>query len=322
LEEKLNAPKVQNKFSISITAKDEGKRLDLFLTRSLRHEGLSRSVIQKYIEEGDNLILVNSRKKKAHYLIRRGDVIEVRIPEPRETGLMPLDLPLDILYEDEDILVINKPAGIPTHPSAGHTHDTLVNAIVHYIGGTKNLSNIGGELRPGIVHRLDKDTAGALLVAKNNHSHTRISEEFAKKEVKKIYEAIVKGAVIPTEGVIERPIRRSERNRKKFRAGENGKPSATHYQVIDSKSETTWVRFFPKTGRTHQIRVHAVSMGHPIIGDPLYARRSHPVSYMALFAKELEITHPSTNRRMKFRAPYPKHFKELGESLGYDIPLK
>ena len=194
--------------------KDEGKRLDLFLTKNLSHVGLSRSLIQKYIEEDKELILVNSQKKKAHYHIKKGDIIEVQIPEPRETDLIPLDISLDILYEDEDILVINKPPGVPTHPSAGHESDTLVNALLHYFGNTHNLSNIGGELRPGIVHRLDKDTAGVLLVAKNNLSHTRISKEFAKKEVEKIYEAIVKGVIIPKEGVIEQSIRRSERNRK------------------------------------------------------------------------------------------------------------
>lgn len=311
---------MHNKLSFTIMEKDEGKRLDLFLSKNLRHLGLSRSLIQKYIEESENLILVNSKKKKAHYLIKKGDVIDVQIPEPREIDLIPTDISLDILYEDEDICVINKPPGVPTHPSAGHESDTLVNALLHYFGNTQNLSNIGGELRPGIVHRLDKDTAGVLLIAKNNLSHTHISKQFAKKEVEKIYEAIVKGVIVPKEESIEQPIRRSERNRKKFRTGENGKPAVTRYQVIGSKSETTWVRFFPKTGRTHQIRVHTASIGHPIIGDPLYARKSHPVEYMALFAKELEIIHPSTQKRMQFKAPYPKHFRELGKILGYDIP--
>jgi 23S rRNA pseudouridine1911/1915/1917 synthase len=320
LEEKLKAPRVHNKFSFTITRKDEGKRLDLFLTKNLSQEGLSRSVIQKYIEEDDELILVNSQKKKAHYRIKKGDLIDVQIPEPRETGLMPVDIPFDILHEDEDILVINKPPGIPAHPSAGHENDTLVNALLHYFGNTEKLSNIGGELRPGIVHRLDKDTAGVLLIAKNNASHTQISDAFAKKEVEKTYEAIVKGVIIPKEGTIERPIRRSERNRKKFRTGENGKSALTQYSVIDSKSETTWVQFLPKTGRTHQLRVHAASIGHPIIGDPLYARKSHPVEFMALFAKELEIIHPSTKMRIKFKAPYPKHFIELAKILGYEIP--
>ncbi|UCB45980.1 MAG: RluA family pseudouridine synthase [Spirochaetota bacterium] len=310
---------MHNKFSFSIIGKDEGKRLDLFLTKKLGREGLSRSVIQKYIEGDANLILVNSQKKKAHYRIKEGDLIEVQIPEPSKTDLTPLAIQLDILFEDDDILVINKPPGIPTHPSAGHKNDTLVNALIHYFGNTQNLSNIGGELRPGIVHRLDKDTAGVLLIAKNNITHTQISDAFAKKEVEKIYDAIVKGVIIPKEGTIERSIKRSERNRKKFRTGENGKSAVTHYHVIDSKSDTTWVQFFPKTGRTHQLRVHAASMGHPIIGDPLYARKSHPVEFMALFAKELEITHPSTQERMKFKAPYPKHFIELGKTLGYNI---
>jgi 23S rRNA pseudouridine1911/1915/1917 synthase len=300
-----------------VTQREEGQRLDLFLSAHLRE--LSRSLIQRYIEQGEDLVLVNSGKKKSHYIMKKGDTVEVQIPEPKLPSLLPMQLKLEVLHEDEDILVINKPPGIPTHPSYGHENDTIVNALLAYFGDSGILSTIGGERRPGIVHRLDKDTAGVLLVAKNDTAHTRISREFAQKGVEKVYEAIVKGVVIPKAGTIEYPIRRSERNRKKFRTGEDGKHAVTLYDVIESIHETTWVRFRPETGRTHQIRVHAASIGHPILGDPLYARRASPVKYMALFAKELEITHPTAGKRMRFTAPYPEHFIELGEILGYNI---
>ncbi len=282
--------------------------------------GFSRSIIQKYLHDSNgNKILVNSRKKKAHYLIKAGDRIEVWISEVKESQLEPKDIQLHILYEDDDLIVINKQPGIPVHPSYGHKNETIVNALLHYIGGSGSLSNIGGVKRPGIVHRLDKDTSGVLLIAKNNFSHTQISKEFSEKRVKKIYEAIVKGIISPKEGIIDKSIKRSTRNRKKFTAAEQGKEAVTYYETIDCKNETTWVRFRPKTGRTHQIRLHAASIGHPIIGDALYARKSLPVKYLALFAKELTITHPRTGKSITFRAPYPKHFLELGALLGYSF---
>jgi 23S rRNA pseudouridine1911/1915/1917 synthase len=252
--------------------------------------------------------------------VKTGDSVEIVIPEPEPSSLLPMDLILDVVYEDKDMLVINKPAGVPTHPSLGHENDTIVNALLHYFGSRETLSSVGGERRPGIVHRLDKDTSGLLVIAKNNSAHTRISQEFARKNVEKVYEAIVKGEVLPKKGTIERPIRRSERNRKKFRTGENGKKAKTAYEVIDSKNDTSWVRFMPATGRTHQIRVHAASIGHPIVGDALYARKPSPVEFMALVAKQIEFTHPQSGRRMRFTAPYPPHFVSLCEILGYGLP--
>lgn len=241
------------------------------------------------------------------------------IPASEPSPLLPLDLKLDVVYEDEDVLVINKPAGVPVHPSHGHENDTIVNALLSYFGGVGSLSSIGGERRPGIVHRLDKDTSGLLIIAKNNGAHTRICEEFAQKEIEKVYEAIVKGDVLPKKGLIERPIKRSERNRKKFITGENGRRALTAYEAIESRGGTTWIRFMPATGRTHQIRVHAASIGHPIVGDTLYARKSSPVEFMALVAKQIEITHPTTGKRMRFSAPYPPHFVTLCEILGYEL---
>jgi len=215
--------------------------------------------------------------------------------------------------------VINKQAGIPVHPSAGHSDDTVVNALLHYLGKNGRLSNIGGKLRPGIVHRLDKDTSGVLLIAKNNLAHERLSEDFASREVEKVYEAIVKGVLKPEEGRIEKPIARSPINRKKFTVSETGREAITLYRVLDTRVDTTWVRLFPMTGRTHQLRVHLSSIGHPIIGDPLYSRKSHVMDYIALVARELRIKHPSTGEKLYFKAPYPHHFLKLADTLGYVI---
>jgi 23S rRNA pseudouridine1911/1915/1917 synthase len=282
--------------------------------------GFSRSQLQRLIQNNKvSAVLVNKENKKPNYQLKSGDIVEVKIPEPEDVSLQPLECELDILFEDNDILVINKHPGIPVHPSAGHRNDTIVNALLYYLKETGSLSNIGGEKRPGIVHRLDKDTAGVMVIAKNNESHLIIAKQFAQRKIKKIYEAILKGRLTPSEGTIDRSIARSTRNRKKFTVSETGKESITKYRVIDSKNETSWVEFIPKTGRTHQLRVHAVSLGHPIMGDPLYARRTHSLPFLALVAKSLVFTHPKTGNILQFTAPYPSHFRDLGISLGYDL---
>lgn len=317
-EAKLTGRKSEAQFSFHIYDSSANTRLDVFLADNLT--GFSRSQIQKYLhEDTGSVILVNSGIKKPHYHLKPGDTVEVNIPEPEAVSLEPVSINLDILYEDQDIIVLNKQPGIPVHPSCGHENDTVVNALLFHLGQKGLLSNIGGEKRPGIVHRLDKDTAGVMVVAKNNPSHTHISRQFARREIEKIYEAIVKGTVTPVSGIIDKPIIRSTKNRKKFTTGPAGRESLTLYRVIDSRNETSWVEFRPKTGRTHQLRVHAVSIGHPIIGDPLYARRSCPVQYTALFAKSLVFKHPKTGLKMKFRAPYPVHFIELANALEYTI---
>lgn len=301
-----------------ISEKDTHKRLDIFLTEKL--VVLSRSLIQKYIQdEKTPCVLVNTARKKSNYRLQKGDTVTVQIPEPKDSSLEPADISLNILYEDSDILVLNKQPGIPVHPSHGHTNDTIVNALIHYLGKTGSLSTIGGEKRPGIVHRLDKDTSGILLIAKNNRAHSNIAQQFSMRKTEKAYEAIVKGIVIPEQGIIDKPISRSTRNRKKFTTVETGRESITSYKVIDAKNETSWVQFIPKTGRTHQIRVHAASIGHPVIGDILYARKSHQAEYIALFAKEIKFTHPRTGLPMTFSASYPKHFIELAKMLGYSL---
>jgi 23S rRNA pseudouridine1911/1915/1917 synthase len=244
----------------------------------------------------------------------------VTIPPPKETQLEAVHIDLDVLYEDEDVLVINKQPGIPVHPSPGHETDTIVNALLYYFGEMGRLSTIGGEFRPGIVHRLDKDTAGVLLIAKNDSAHDAIAKDFSERRVEKKYEAIVKGVLHPPEGFIDSPVGRSSKHRKKFTVSETGRMAVTVYSTIDSKNETTWVQLRPKTGRTHQLRVHMKHLGHPIIGDQLYSHTSHQARFIALFAKELRIKHPRTGSRLTFTAPYPPHFTELGTRFGYIIP--
>ena len=310
--------KVLRSYTFQIDKEDIQQRLDIFLTEKLH--GFSRSLIQKYIQkQKEPVVLVNSTKKKSNYRLQQGDTVTVDILEPEKITLEPVEIPLHILYEDDYLLVLDKQPGVPVHPSYGHENDTIVNALLHYFWGKKALSSIGGEKRPGIVHRLDKDTAGILLIAKNDHAHAHLSLQFSSRSMEKIYEAIVKGDVYPERGVINKPIVRNPRNRKKYITGEGGRESITIFSVIDRKNETSWVKFIPKTGRTHQIRVHAQSIGHPIIGDSLYTRKSHPTEYIALVAKEMTFVHPFTEKPVSFSAPYPKHFINLATSLGYKI---
>jgi 23S rRNA pseudouridine1911/1915/1917 synthase len=316
MEEYLNRNSRERKYEYTVTDDDRNRRLDVFLVERL--PDLSRSHIQKYLQD-EELILVNGSQRKPHFKLKPGDSIQVTIPPPRETHLKPTDISIDVLYEDNSLLVINKQPGIPVHPSPGHDTDTIVNALLHYFGKTGTLSSIGGELRPGIVHRLDKDTSGVLLIAKNNTAHEKIALSFVERRVSKTYEAFVKAVVRPTIGVIDEPIARSVNHRKKFTVSENGREAVTHYRVIDSQHETSWLSLTPKTGRTHQIRVHLTHIGHPIIGDPIYARKAHQSEYIALFAKELTFTHPVSGELVTFRAPYPAHFIELAKRYGYSL---
>jgi 23S rRNA pseudouridine1911/1915/1917 synthase len=302
--------------SFTVLEAEAGRRLDVSLTERL--DRCSRSLIQKYIEEG--AVRVNAAPRKPNYRLRAGDTVEVTIPEPKPTALVPADIPLEILYEDDELLVINKPPGIPVHPGAGHGNNTITNALLHHIGETGSLSSIGGEGRPGIVHRLDKDTAGVLVVAKTNHAHDHLSRQFSGRTTVKVYVAIVKGVLLPSSGVIDKPIARSAHNRKKFAVLEHGKEAVTRYKVLDARSGTSLVQFIPKTGRTHQIRVHAASLGHPILGDTLYSRNALRTSEtIALFARSLAFRHPLTGELMTFIAPYPPHFTSLARRLGYEL---
>jgi 23S rRNA pseudouridine1911/1915/1917 synthase len=280
---------------------------------------ISRTGVQKLIRSGEYVFL-NGAPTSAHYPLKTGDRIRVVIPPPAETGVTAAPIPLDILHEDGDLLVINKQPGVPVHPAPGHRDDTIVNGLLHHLGGT--LSDIGGELRPGIVHRLDKDTSGVLVVAKTNGAHIRLSRDFAERRVAKTYEAIVKGDLIHDEGCVEEPIGRSRWNRKKFGIDPGGRHAVTRYRVVDRKGGTTWVMLYPETGRTHQLRVHMAHLGHPVVNDPIYGRKKRRAAaggttFLALLAREISFEHPRTGVRVRFTAPYPPHFTALRKQLGY-----
>ena len=315
MEEKLKEKSKNKYYQFTVGLEDSGKRLDIFIGKMIQE--ISRSMAKKLIKLGK--ILVNNEIKSAHYLIKENDIIRIEIPKSQKSSLKTLDMELDIIFEDTDILVINKPPGIPVHPSAGHRNDTLVNALIGYFGNSGSLSSIGGIERPGIVHRLDKDTSGVLIIAKNDHAHIKLSEQFQQRKIRKTYEAIVKGTIEKSSGKIESPIIRNPINRKKFTTADYGRESITHFEIIDRKNETTWVKFIPKTGRTHQLRVHSVSIGHPIIGDPIYSRGYTKYKFLALVAKSITITHPSNGQVYTFIAAYPKHFIDIAKSLGYEI---
>ncbi|MFW6139358.1 MAG: RluA family pseudouridine synthase [Spirochaetota bacterium] len=318
-EKKLENNKTNEYEYYSFTADqhESGVRLDVFLSSKLEH--LSRSCIQKYIEDSRELVRVNAKKTKPHYRLKPDDLVKIWVPPPREPTLKSSKIPLDILYEDDAIIVINKQPGMPVHPAPGHQEDTIVNALIYHFKEKKKLSNLGGENRPGIVHRLDKDTSGLLVVARNNAAHEHISRQFSERNIHKSYQAMVKGKLEPPQGSIHKRIGRDRRHRKKFTTGHTGREATTHYRVIDSREDTSWVEFIPETGRTHQIRVHASSIGCPIIGDPVYARKSAQAEGMMLVAKKLTMVHPGTGRSMTFTAPYPSHFVRYAKSLGYDL---
>lgn len=287
----------------------EGERLDKFL--SIIYPDQSRSFFQKLIKE--NRILVNDKPEKANYRIKSDDLINITIPDAVETQIVPENIPIDIIYEDEDILIVNKPKGMVVHPSAGHYSGTLVNAIMYHC--KDSLSGINGEIRPGIVHRIDMDTTGSLIVCKNDESHINIAEQIKVHSVNRIYEGIVIGNLKDDEGTIEGPIGRHPIDRKKMCINEkNGKPAITHYKVLERFGNYTYVQFKLETGRTHQIRVHMASIGHSLLGDQLYSSGKSPYKNLqgqTLHAKTIGFIHPRTNEYVEFSAPLPDYFEKL-----------
>lgn len=287
-------------------------RIDRFLAEKL--PDISRSYIQKLIKEQQ--IFVNDKPIKANYKTTLNDTIRMVIPDLTEPDIVPEDIPLDILYEDANILVVNKPKGMVVHPSAGHYSRTLVNALMYYC--KDNLSGINGVMRPGIVHRIDMDTTGSLLVCKNDSAHQKMAEQLKTHDIKRIYHAIVHGVIREDEGTIEGPIGRHPIDRKKMAINQkNGKPAITHYRVLQRFSNFTYVECQLETGRTHQIRVHMASIHHPLLGDAVYGPAKCPFKLQGqtLHAKILGIHHPVTGEYLEIDAPLPDYFQKLLEKL-------
>ena len=287
-------------------------RIDCYLSGKL--PDISRSYIQKLIKEKQ--VYVNDKSVKANYKSCSGDTVKIIVPELTEPDILPENIPLDILYEDPDILVINKPKGMVVHPSAGHYTGTLVNALMYYC--KEDLSGINGVMRPGIVHRIDMDTTGSLLVCKNDIAHQNMAKQFKVHDMNRVYHAIVHGVIKEDEGTIEGPIGRHPIDRKKMSINyKNGKPAITHFRVLKRFSNYTYVECRLETGRTHQIRVHMASIGHPILGDDVYGPAKCPfhLEGQTLLAKILGITHPATGEYMEFDAPLPEYFMKLLSTL-------
>mgnify|MGYP005768376357 CR=1 FL=1 len=289
----------------------ENVRLDAYIAS--KQSDLSRSNIQKLIDSGD--ILVNNSIKKMSYKVQEGDVIHINVPEAREANIKPENIPIDIIYQDNDIIVVNKPKGLVVHPADGNPDGTLVNAIMAIC--KDGLSGIGGELRPGIVHRLDKDTSGLLIVAKNDKAHRLMSEQIKNREVRKIYIALVKGVVSENEATIDMPIGRSTKDRKKMAVRKDGKEAVTHFKVLKRYPNYTLLEVKIDTGRTHQIRVHMAEIGHPVVGDMVYSsgKNEFGVEGQMLHAKSLDFKHPITGEQMHLEAPLPKYFEDVLDKL-------
>jgi len=293
------------------TADRADERLDLFLVRQL--PDLSRSYAQRLIADGQ--VTVDGTARKANYKLRGGEEIVCTMPPAEEIEICAEDIPLDILYEDADIIVVNKARGMVVHPAAGIYTGTLVNALLWHC---HDLSGINGALRPGIVHRLDKDTSGVMVAAKNDMAHHYLARQIRDKDARREYRAIVHGNIVPRAGVITGAIGRHPTDRKKMAiVRENGKPATTHFEVLERFGDYTYVSCRLETGRTHQIRVHMTSIGHPLVGDPKYTAKKNPFAIVgqALHSLTLSLTHPRTGTEMTFTAPLPADMEEILHTL-------
>ena len=296
------------------TADRAGERLDLFLVRRL--PDLSRSYAQRLIADGQ--VTVDGTARKANYKLRGGEEIVCTMPPAEEIEICAEDIPLDILYEDADIIVVNKARGMVVHPASGIYMGTLVNALLWHC---HDLSGINGALRPGIVHRLDKDTSGVMVAAKNDMAHHYLARQIRDKDARREYRAIVHGNIVPRAGVITGDIGRHPTDRKKMAiVRENGKPATTHFEVLERFGDYTYVSCRLETGRTHQIRVHMMSIGHPVVGDPKYTMKKNPFAIVgqALHSLSLSLTHPRTGKEMAFTAPLPQDMEEILHTLRGD----
>lgn len=287
-----------------------GQRLDVALTERTQK---SRSFIQNLIEE--NRVLVNGEVRKANYKVQETDRVELNFPQPRELDILPEDIDIEIVYEDNDLLVVNKPQGMVVHPAPGAWTGTLVNALLYHCN---NLSGINGVIRPGIVHRIDKDTSGLLVVAKNDHAHNELASQIKEHKADRSYRAIVHGSLSEPSGTIDAPIGRDPKDRKKMAVVfKNSKNAITHYYVLERFFQFTEIRAVLETGRTHQIRVHLAYLKHPVLGDPLYGPKKNPFNLkgQVLHAESLRFTHPVTGKKMEFTAEPPRTFRDIVISL-------
>ena len=294
-----------------VKQEEQGKRLDTYVANQKNE--LTRTAVQRLVEQ--EKILVNGKKQKVAYKVIEGDIVTVEESEAKPIELKAQEIPLDIIYEDKDIIVVNKPKGMVVHPANGNPDGTLVNAIMAIC--KDSLSGIGGEIRPGIVHRLDKDTSGLLIVAKNDKAHVNMSEQIKNHEVKKTYIALVRGLVKENEATIDMPIGRSRSDRKKMAVDKNGRNAITHIKVLKRYDKYTLLEINIETGRTHQIRVHLSHIGYPIIGDYTYSngKNEFGVVGQCLHAKCLEFKHPVTGKEMKLEAPLPDYFENILKNL-------
>ena len=298
-----------------IVENSTNERLDSYIAGV--EKDITRATVQRLLEEEN--ILVNGTQKKSSYKVKDGDIIEINIPEAKETKLEAQDIPIEIIYEDSDIIVVNKPKGLVVHPANGNPDGTLVNAIMNIC--KDSLSGIGGEKRPGIVHRLDKDTSGILIVAKNDKAHLQMSEQIKNREVKKIYIALVKGIINENEATINMPIARSKKDRKKMAVDKDGKEAVTHFKVLKRYDKYTLLEIKIDTGRTHQIRVHMAEIGHPVVGDEVYSngKNEFGVRGQMLHAKSLDFCHPITGKKLHLEAELPEYFKKVLEKCDKNI---
>lgn len=302
---------MEQMIELIVSPDDAGTRIDAYLSA---HTELSRSRVSSLMDEG--VVFVDGKpQSKPSFKILAGQHISLCIAEPKPVDIIPQDIPLDILYQDADVVIVNKSCGMVVHPAAGNEDGTLVNALMYHV---KDLSGIGGEMRPGIVHRLDKDTSGLILIAKNDRAHAHLSEQFKERSMEKHYRAVAYGTFKTDEGLIDSPIARHPVDRKKMAIVSGGKPSQTEWKRIESLKGATYLDVHLLTGRTHQIRVHMQSIGHPLLGDVIYAPNlRHPVRIprLMLHAYSLSFTHPTSSERLTFIAPLPQNFENTLEKL-------
>ena len=296
---------------LTVAPEEETLRLDVLLSR--RVEGLTRSAAQRLLEEGK--VSLQGRPLKKNHRLRAGEELELCLPDPVPTDARPQDIPLDIVYEDADVAVVNKPRGMVVHPAPGNPDGTLVNALLAHCG--QSLSGVGGAIRPGIVHRIDKDTSGLLIIAKNDRAHLALSAQLKDHTLSRVYEAVAIGSLKEDRGTVDAPIGRSLRDRKKMAVVPDGRRAVTHYEVLARYPGYTHLRCQLETGRTHQIRVHMAYLGHPLAGDPVYGPQNDPerLGGQCLHARELTFVHPTTGQTVHLTCPLPDWFSGFLDRL-------